>query len=410
MPAYAYRARDGAGRTYSGVLAAASPTEAAAQLRREGRFASDVQETIAYDRDPQRRGTFVWPWNRARGEELVSMYTQLGDMVSAGLPILVALETISRQASSARLREVLRSVTEAVSEGRAFSDALADYPDCFPTLFIRSVEAGESSGHLGDALQKLAIHADKSYDLRKQIQGAMTYPAILLTAGLVVVLGVVTYVLPNFVEVFEKAGVPLPAPTRLMYGLGVWIKSRWYLIPLGVAGLVVAIRLVLGTPAGALAWDRTRLRLPVMGTLLRRTAVARVCRTMAMMIASGVPLLAALANAAAVAGNRVIGGVLADARNAVSEGARLSQTIAGSGQFPPDVVQMLAIGEETGNLDGMLDTAAGFYEKAVDRSVKKLMTLLEPVILVILGAIVGTIMASVLLPMLDMAKAMRSFG
>jgi len=408
MPAYVYRARDRRGRQLSGVVAAGSPAEVAAQLRRTGHYVSEVRQASLHERAPAARTRLPLPWMRARAEELILMYAQLADMVNAGLPILVSLETIERQASSPRLRHVLRSVASSVSEGRPLSEALSEFPDCFSNLYVRSVAAGESSGHLGEALKKLAAHADKSFELKKKIQGAMIYPAILLSVGLVVVLGVVTYVLPNFVEVFSKSGVPLPLPTRLMYGLGMWIKEYWYLIPVGLAAAVAAARMVLATPAGALTWDSLRLRLPVVGPLLHRTAVARVCRTLAMMVASGVPLLNALAAAASVAGNRVIASILHDARGRVSEGVRLSASLSGTRHFPPDVVQMLAIGEETGNLDGMLDTAAGFYEKAVDRSVKKLMTVMEPIILVILGAIVGMIMASVLLPMLDMAKAMRS--
>jgi type IV pilus assembly protein PilC len=269
------------------------------------------------------------------------------------------------------------------------------------------VKAGEASGKLDMILSRYAAYTEQQLELRQKITGALFYPFLLVLAGIGVTLFIVTTIIPQFAAIFLKVGIQLPLPTFVLYQVGMGIKQFWHsLILLGII-LYTAFGYYISTPFGRLQWDRLILQSPLFGPLFRKVAIARFSRTFGMLVESGVPILQSLDIVREVIGNEVLARVVENTHNAVEKGERISEPLKISGDFPYDMIQMVAIGEETGHLDQMLEKVADFYERSVGHAVKKLTTLIEPLLLVVLGGLVGLIMASLLLPMFDMMKMLR---
>ena len=306
-----------------------------------------------------------------------------------------------------KLKRVIGEVARNVEAGNSFSEVLAMHPHLFPGLFINMVKAGEATGHLGAVLDRLAAYLDHQEDLRKKIKGALFYPSILLIAGISVILFVVSFVIPQFVEIFSKAHVPLPLPTRMLYAVGVAMKQYWPLFLFVIGASIFATKWIYRTDKGQIGIDRILLNIGIIGPLVRKVSISRFARTLATLVASGVPILPSLEIVEEVVGNRVMGLAVHQARSAVEGGAILAEPLKVSREFPLDTVQMISVGEETGDLDGMLNKISDFYDRAVGYSIAKLTTLIEPVCLVVMGGMVALIMASLLLPIFDMAKTIR---
>ena len=317
------------------------------------------------------------------------------------------MDIISEQVENKKLRDIVNEVKREVEGGASFSSALAKHPRTFSKLFVDMVEAGETSGRLNTVLNRLALYAEQQEDLRQQVKNALFYPMILCIVGAIVVILIVSFVMPQFVVIFKKAGVPLPLPTQIFYGFGVAFKKFWYLIFLIGWLVVAAVKMYGRTSTGRYQFDRLKLNLPVIGSLVRKLSISRFSRTLATLVDSGVSILQSLDIVRGVVGNQIIGDVILKARKSVEEGERIESELKKSGEFPPDMIQMIAVGEETGKLGPMLTKIAGFYDTAVGHSLKKLIALIEPVFIIILGVLVGFIMASMLLPMFDMIKTIN---
>jgi type IV pilus assembly protein PilC len=403
MPMYNYKARDEAGKSVHGVLEAASNDEIAAKLRKMGYMPTKINEAspgIKLDNLGAR-------FERVRIENIVMFNLQLANMIDAGLTLLSSLQTLTKQIESKKLRDIVDEVRRTVEAGSNFSDALAQHPKVFSKLFVNMVKAGEASGKLNVVLTRLAHYVEQQEDLRQKIKGALFYPGILLCAGILVILFVVSFVMPKFVEIFTEAGVALPLPTQILYGVGVAIKSYWYLFLFFIGGLIFGVKMYIRTDRGRLQFDQLILKTPVIGPLVRKVIVSRFCRTLATLVESGVPVLQSLDIIRDVVGNEVISRVVKTVRTSVERGEKISEPLKLSEEFPPDAVHMIATGEEAGKLGQMLNKIADFYDTSLGYSIKKLTDLIEPVFLVIMGAMVGLIMASMLLPIFDMAKAIR---
>ena len=332
---------------------------------------------------------------------------QLANMINAGITLLNSLNMLYKKTENSKFKEVIGDVARNVEMGNSFSESLARHPLVFSRLFVNMMKVAEATGQMDTMLTRLAEFTEQQADLREKIKGALFYPAILLCAGIVVTLFIVTFVIPQFSEIFIKSGIPLPWPTLMLYKTGMAIKSFW-LWGVLFAGLTwLAFNYYIKTPVGRINFDKLKLRMPVLGGLHRKTVLARFARTLGTLAAGGVPILQSLDITREVLGNEVLASVLADVRKGVEKGEKIVDRLKTSPEFPQDMVQMIDVGEETGKLDKMLNKIADFYETAVAYAVKKLTTVLEPFFLVVMGGIIGAIMASMLLPMFDMMKILR---
>lgn len=403
MPTYLYKARDVSGKLVRGTIDAVSGDEVVDKLRNMGYMATYVGEA--------RPGMRIEPlYDRLRrisAEEMVMFYLQLSNMINAGIPIMTGLDALHRQIGNRRLRDAVGNISRDIEAGDSLSEALAKYPRTFPGLFVSMVKAGEASGKLDTVLARYAEFFESQEDLKQKIQGALFYPMILLAAGLGVMFFIVTFVIPQFAEIFMKTGVKLPLVTLILYKVGILIKHFWYAALLAAILCWLGVKFYAQTERGRLVIDKVKLRLPVFGPLLRKAAISRFARTLGTLTGSGVPILQSLDITKDVIGNEVLARVIGNVRSAVERGEKIAGPLKISEEFPQDAVQMISAGEESGTLDQMLDKISDFYDMSLGYSIKKLTTIIEPIFLAVMGCMVGFIMASMLLPIFDMIKLLR---
>lgn len=403
MPTYIYKARDATGKLVKGTMDAATKEELTEKLNRMGYMITRVTEAL-----PGIRIDSVFDkLKRISAEDMIIFNVQLANMINSGIPILVCLDTLDKQIENKNLRDAVGSVKRNLEAGDSFSQALAKHPRVFPKLFISMVKTGEASGKLDTVLTRFAEFTEKQEDLRQKIRGALFYPAILLFAGIAVTLFIVTTIIPQFAEIFMKVGITLPAPTLILYRIGMGLKRYWYLLAIFTIIGTTGVKYYIRTASGRFNFDRFRLRLPVLGSLFRKVAISRFSRTLATLVSSGVSILVSLDITKEVMGNEVLARVVGNARSSVEKGESIAESLKISEEFPPDTVQMISVGEETGDLEGMLNKISDFYNMSLGYTIKKLTTVIEPLFLVIMGGMVGFIMASMLLPMFDMVKILR---
>lgn len=403
MPTFLYKARDATGKAVKGTMDIATKEELIAKLHQMGYMTTGVSEA----RPGVRMESFLDKIKPVGTDDMILFYVQLANMISSGITLLNTLSTLGEQLSNRNLREAVGSVARSVEGGESFSQALSGHPRVFPKLFVNMVKAGEISGKLDTVCLRYAQFFEHEMDLKQKVKGALFYPAILLAAGIAVTLFVVTFIVPQFVEIFMKVGLALPLPTQILYMVGMAIKNFWYAFLLIFIGFCFAVRFCLRTKRGRLGFDRMKLKVPLLGSLHRKSCISGFARTLGTLTASGVPILESLDITKGVLGNEVLGLAVESARKAVEKGEKIAEPLKISGEFPADTVQMISVGEETGNLAGMLDKIADFYDLTIGYAIKKLTTVLEPVFLLVMGSMVGFIMASMLLPIFDMMKVLR---
>ncbi|MFL5303441.1 MAG: type II secretion system F family protein, partial [Anaeromyxobacteraceae bacterium] len=341
-------------------------------------------------------------------KDILIFTRQFSVMIDAGLPLVQALEIIGTQADNPAFRKVLISVKSRVEAGSTFADGLAEHPKAFDDLFVQLVRAGEIGGILDTILQRLGAYIEKNEKLKRRVKGAMVYPAIVLFVAVGVVGALLGFVVPTFEKMFKDFGGTLPGPTQFLVNLSHGLVDNWYLFVGVPIGLFVGFRLWVRSPSGRARWDALVLRMPVFGSLVRKVAVARFTRTLGTMLSSGVPILDALEIVAKTAGNVIVEEGLLYARARISEGKNMAEPLAEIKVFPGMVVQMVAVGEQTGALDTMLNKIADFYEDEVDVAVAALTALLEPALMVMVGAMVGVVLVSMYLPIFDLAGKIKS--
>ncbi|MFH1046121.1 MAG: type II secretion system F family protein [Candidatus Omnitrophota bacterium] len=403
MTTFLYRARDNAGKLVRGVIEALAKPEVADKLRRMGYSPVDISESSGSFRLEDLSKIF----QRISTEEMIMFNLQLSNMLDSGLSIMSSLDTLKKQIENRRLKEIIASVGRNVEGGMNFSQSLALHPRVFPRLLVNMVAAGEASGNLDKVLARYAAFAEAQADLEQKIRGALFYPMILMIAATLVIVFIVTFVIPQFVEIFGRSGIALPLPTIILYKAGNFIKQFWYGLGIGLFALGLLVKKYASTKDGKLFFDRLSLKLPVIGLLVRRTCISRFARTLATLVGSGVPILQSLDIVREVVNNEILGQAVYQMRLAAEKGERLAAALKVSAEFPLDIVQMIAVGEETGALEDMLNKVSDFYDRAIGYSIKKLTTLLEPAFLLVMGSIVAFIMASMLLPMFDMITLLR---
>jgi general secretion pathway protein F len=398
VPVFAYRAADRAGRTVDGVMEAYDANAVVERLHREAFYPLRVEP--AGEQGQLGRRLFGAP--RVPGRDLLDFTQQLATLVEAGLPLERALVILGDVAASRRLRQIVQDVTQSVRAGSTLADALGRHqPRPFSRLYVNTVRAGERGGVLELALRRLAEHLEAARELREAIVSALIYPALLLVVGTGAVIFLLTFVLPRFAVILADLGQALPLPTRLVLGASEVLLAYWWAIAAVVLAVAVAWQTAARSDAGRLRLDAGLLALPVAGEVLRKVEVGRAIRTLGTLLSSGVPLLGALDVTREGAGNRVVANALAAVHGGVKRGEGLARPMADTGAFPPLVVHMVRVGEETGRLDDMLGRVAGAYEREVRVAVRRLVATLEPAIIVVLGLVVLAIVLAILLAILS---------
>lgn len=402
MPNFTYKARDTMGKSVRGTMAAATKSELIDKFNKMGYMVTSIDEAGA---EVKVKSLFEG-LKRVGTDDLLMFYVQFANMISSGISVLGGLATLKEQIENKTLKDTVDDIARQVEAGESLSQAMAGHLRVFPQLFVDMVKAGEASGKLDTVLLRYAEFFEKQQELREKVKSALLYPTILMCAGIAVTLFIVTFVIPQFAEIYMSAGVTLPVPTLIVYKIGITIKQSWYLILLGFVAILLGIRFYIKSAGGRLFFDRLKLNIPIIGPLTRRVAIARFTRTLATLVGSGVPILESLDTTKDVVDNVILARVLENVRNCVEKGDKIAEPLKMSTEFPPDVVQMVAVGEETGRLDEMLNKIAHFYDTTVGYAIKRLTTFIEPFFLIVMGIMIGVIMASMLLPIFDMIKTM----
>jgi len=396
---FVYTARDRSGNTTQGEIDGDSKTAAAAALRVRGLAVVEID---------QKQGGLEFSFDRfqkVKARDVTVLARQLATMIASGLSLLRALYILEDQTSSKKLKATVAAVRQDVEVGTSLSIAMGKHPMVFNDLFVSMVRAGEVGGNLEEVLERVAVQLEKDDNLRRTVKSAMVYPVMIGCFALLILVAMILFIIPVFKKMFDDLGGKLPALTQFMINLSNAGRSRWYLFLLGGAALVFAFRKWKGSNQGRKQWDTFKLHFPMqIGDIVRKIAVARFTRTLGTLTASGVPILQALDITARTAGNRVISDPMVKVVERVKEGESLAPPLATLGVFPMMVTQMIAVGEETGALDTMLHKIADFYDDEVSAKLKALTSILEPLMMIVIGGIVGVVVISMYLPLFSVIK------
>jgi type IV pilus assembly protein PilC len=398
MPSYSYTARAVNGEIRSSTVVASTREDVVAQLRRQRLSVIRVEEDEKITKG--RTGGI-------KNRDIVIFTRQFATMINAGLPLVQALDILSKQTENKTLSAVTLAVQLDVESGHTVADALRKHPKAFSDLYVNMVAAGEAGGILDTILLRLATFLEKNGTLIRRVKGAMIYPAVILSVAAIAVTILLVFVIPVFQDMFASVGMGLPLPTRIVIGASTFLRHYWWALLGGIIALVLGLRQYNATPDGKLQIDRTLLNLPVLGDVLRKAAVSRFTRTLGTLLNSGVSILDGLEITARTAGNRVIQDAVMEARASIAGGETIAVPLARSAVFPAMVISMIAVGESTGGLDDMLSKIADFYDEEVDAAVSGLLALMEPVMIVFLGVVVGGMVVAMYLPIFDMMNAIK---
>ncbi len=396
MPSYEYTARNQQGQESTGTMDAVSRDEVVANLRKQRMVLIRLREAKKTTRG-----------GRIATRDIVIFTRQFATMINAGLPLVQALDILAQQTDNKALAEVTRQVVYDVESGHTLADALSKHPRAFTALYVNMVAAGEAGGILDTILLRLAVFLEKNDLIVRKVKGAMIYPAVIFSVALIAVVVLLIFVIPTFQQMFASVNMELPLPTRIVIGLSDFLQGYWWLLILAIVAVGFGIQRYYATENGKLVIDRLLLRAPVVGDLLRKSAVSRFTRTLGTLISSGVSILDGLEITARTAGNRVIHDAVMESRGSIAGGETIAQPLQKSGVFPPMVTSMIAVGEATGGLDEMLTKIADFYDDEVDAAVGALLSLMEPIMIVVLGVIVGGMIVAMYLPIFGMINAVQ---
>ena len=400
MPTYKFKAMDLAGATASGEVEALSEYDVSAQLKARGLVVIDVVTKY------KSRELNLELFPHVKADELATATRQLSTMINAGMSILRALSVLEGQAKNKLWKSTLGSVRADVESGSSFSDALERHPKVFNPLYVNMVRAGEAGGLMEEVLMRVADQLEKDASLRRQVRAAMIYPALVITFAVGVMLALCAFLIPVFVNVFKQFPGKLPTITQVMVDFSHLLTRSWYILLLVVVAVVGTFIYWKRSSWGRPQWDQVRLRFPLkIGEVVQKVSIARWSRTLSSLVAAGVPVIQALEITGRTGGNIVIERAMNDVITSVKSGGNLSDPLLNAPVFPPMVSQMVAVGEETGSLDEMLSRIADFYEDQVTAAVKALTSILEPVMIIVVGAIVGVVVISMYLPLFDVYKA-----
>jgi type IV pilus assembly protein PilC len=399
MPTFTYSARNLTGTLQQGEVDVPTREEVVGFLRKQKLIPVKIQEKKSSLDINLSIGTGI------KTKDIVIFTRQFATMINSGLPLVQSLDILAKQTENKPFKKVIAQVQHDVESGNTLADALRQHPKVFTDLYVNMVAAGEVGGILDVILLRLATFLEKNDALARKIKGAMVYPAVIFLVAIGAVATLLIVVIPTFQQMFEGAGVPLPGPTLLVIFLSESLQAYWVFMLAAIAAVVFAIRYTYKTSGGRLAIDSLLLKAPIFGDLLRKTAVARFTRTLGTLVSSGVSILEGLEITARTAGNRVIHDAVMESRASIAGGETIAEPLKRAAVFPPMVVQMINVGEQTGGLDEMLTKIADFYDDEVDQAVEALLSAMEPIMIVFLGGIVGGMIVAMYLPIFDMISA-----
>ncbi len=397
MATFTYTARSFAGEMRTATLEAQSRDDVIAQLRRQRLNVVKIDE--ATPKKPR--------VGHIKMRDIVILTRQFSTMINAGLPLVQAMTILSEQSENKTLGGIMRKVVFDVESGNTVADALSKHPKAFSGLYVNMVAAGEAGGILDTILMRLATFMEKNDALIRKVKGAMIYPGVIMSVAAIAITVLLIFVIPVFENLFLSAGLALPLPTRIVMGMSRFLKSYWWMVLGVIGGTVFMLKRYHATSNGRLQIDRLLLKVPVLGDVLRKSAVSRFTRTLGTLVSSGVSILDGLEITAKTAGNRVVHDAIMESRASIAGGDTIAQPLKKSGVFPPMVISMISVGEQTGGLDEMLSKIADFYDEEVDAAVSNLLSLLEPIMIVFLGIVVGGMVVSMYLPIFDMINAVQ---
>lgn len=414
MPLFAYTAVDAQGKTHQGTLEANNASDAALAVKKKGQFPTNIAETTADAAGKGKKKGFSLSFSMGGGggtgkvpAKILTIFTrQLSTLISAGLPLLRSLRTLGKQEKNPNLKKIMSGLAESVEGGTTFSEALSQHPKAFNKLYVNMVKAGELGGVLEVVLTRLAEFAEKSQRIKGKVTSAMVYPLVVLTIAVGIVTFLMLFIVPKFEAIFKDmlGGRPLPFITQAVMDLSRFIQGNFILIAVAITVSVFALRFAMRLPGVASALDTYILKIPLFGDMLTKTSVARFSRTLGTLVSSGVPILQALQITRDTAGNLRVSGAVESIHDNVKEGESMVSPMEASGIFPPMVVSMVQVGEETGQLPDMLTKVADVFEEEVDNAVAGLTSMLEPIMIVMLALVVGTIVVALFLPLITIIQ------
>ncbi|MBI5627424.1 MAG: type II secretion system F family protein [Candidatus Rokubacteria bacterium] len=399
MPVFSYRGRGARGLT-TGEVEAPDRMAAVGELRNRAILVTKIEEKAGGK-------TVVKLGGKVNDREMAIFTRQFSTMIDAGLPLVQCLNILAEQSESKTLRAVTANVARQVEAGSTLAESLRRHPRTFDDLFTNLVQVGEAGGILDVVLQRLSVYIEKAAALKRKVKAAMVYPSTIIGVAFLIVIFMLTFVIPTFATMFKNLGADLPLPTQIVLWMSDFVRGYIIFIILGVMGAVYLLRRYYKTENGKSTIDALLLKLPVFGTLIRKVAVARFTRTFGTLVSSGVPILEGLRITARTAGNKVVERAVMQCRAAVTAGKTLAEPLKSSGVFPPMVTQMISVGEQTGALDAMLNKIADFYDDEVDTAVGALTALLEPLMIVILGVIIGGLVVAMYLPIFRLVTLIK---
>ncbi|MDW8344381.1 MAG: type II secretion system F family protein [Verrucomicrobiae bacterium] len=401
MAIFVYHARDAQGRVVSGQIEAVDQPAAALQLINRDLIVTTIQPAPAAKRKAERRG------GKVKSQDLVVFTRQLATMMEAGLPLVQTLTALEEQTTSKTLKPVIQQITARVEAGEPFSAALAEHPRVFNRLYVSMVAAGETGGLLAEILDRIASYLEATSRLKKKIKSAMTYPVIVCFIAIVIALFLVLKIIPIFADIFKDFGAKLPAPTQMLINFSNFLREYFLAFVVVTAVSVFALVKLKQTPRGTAIWDRLVLRLPVFGALAHKVVISRFARTFAALVRSGVPILETLRIVGQSAGNTVVEEAVQATAVSIERGENLASSLAQHKIFPPMLVRMVAAGEQTGKVDVMLEKISDFYDEEIEATLAGLTSLIEPLLIVFLGVVVGSIVVCMFLPIFKLNEIVQ---
>jgi len=408
MPVFVYEVRDATGQLKRDTIEAQNMRLATQRLQEQKFTVINIRE-----KSTSVAQTDLLSWyqklKKVNEQALVVFSRQFATMINAGLAMVRCLDILSEQTEDKKLQQTLVQVRRDVEGGATLSNALAKHPNVFSTLYTSMVKAGEMGGVLDEVLERLASFMEKDFSLKKKVKSALTYPVVILVMALAIVFFLVTYILPTFVSLFEGMNLTLPLPTKILIGITKGARDLRIILPLIAIAVIssVGISRYIQTPYGKRQYDLLKLNVPVFGLLNKKVAISRFCRTLGTLLSSGVPIMQALEIVGKASGNEIIAMTVSKIRDSIREGESIATPLGSSGMFPPMVTQMVAVGEETGNLDAMLSKISDFYDTEVEYLLASLTSMLEPIMIVGMGGIVGFIVISVFLPLYQLIGSLQ---
>ncbi|MBU2039274.1 MAG: type II secretion system F family protein [Gammaproteobacteria bacterium] len=403
MAEFIYRGRDNRGQAVNGIIAAGSSQSALDQLQQQQIIVLALDEAEEV-RESSGLNMNLWSRERISADELILLTRQLYSLTKAGVPIIRALTGLAESSANPAIKNTLNGINCSLVSGSDLVTAFRQYPQYFSPIFISMVHIGETTGHLADALLKLISHLEMERETRKRIKAALRYPTMVVGSISIAMVVITMFVIPSFSGVFNNLGAQLPWATRVLMGTSQFMQDYWLFLLVMLSVSFWAFRGYVRTPQGALFWDEKKLKIPILGGIFERIALARFSRSFAMLMAAGGPILQGLSIVAESVGNRFIGAAVKSMQHGIERGDRLTNTAIATGLFTPLVLQMMSVGEETGSVDSLLDEVADFYEQEIDYDLKRLADAIEPVLLVFLGLMVLVLALGVFLPIWDLSR------